>query len=584
MFAKNSFVPDKFTHRSIEEIFSLLEKILSPQDIEKLEIVYPPEKKWGDFSLPCFSLTKSFRQPPEKIAQKLSQKIKIKKRGVIKEVRPFGPYLNFWVNPEKQAKMVLRDIVRKNFFQESILEKKEKVLLEFLSPNTNKPLHLGHGRNAFLGESLFNILSAIGYKVVKVCLINDRGVHICKSMLAYKKKGKGLTPEDVGIKPDHFVGDYYALFEDMKKNNSRVEKEAQKMLKKWERGDKETKKLWRKMTDWALEGLQETLDKVKISFHKYYFESRIYKKGKNIVLKAFQKGKFVKKDGAIIADLSRYNLPDKVLLRQDGTALYITQDIYLTYLKQRDFHPQKIVHIIGDEQNLAQKQLFAIMDILGFRQAKNLHHLSYGMVNVEGGKLKSREGTRVDLDTLIKDLEKMAVLEIKSRYEKLNEEEVERRSQKIALGALKYYILQYNAKNTVNFNPEKSLSFTGRTGPYLQYTYARIKSIFVKTGNLSIKSQKVDFSLLKFQEEKDLIFILGRYKQVILESAENYNPALLARYLYEVAKLFNVFYHSCPVLGASKPVQEARLLLIWCVAEIIKNGLSLLGIETVDEM
>ena len=583
MFKTNSKIEDKFTNLVVKEIFGLLGKVLDKKDLKNLEIVYSPEPEMGDFSLPCFTLAKTEKKSPVQVAKDLAGKIKLKKTGIIKKVKNDGPYLNFFVNDVKRAEIVLTDIFKKkNKLGENNFGKGKTVMIEYVSPNTNKPLPLGHGRNAFLGFALSNILEANDYKVVKVCLVNDRGIHIAKSMLAYQEKGKNVIPEDIGMKGDHFVGDYYVLFDDMKKKNKKVEDEAYELLRKWEKGDKKTVELWKKMNNWALVGMKKTFKKIGIEFDKLYFESDMYKEGKDIIEKGLKEKKFVKKDKAVTADLSKYNLPDKILLRSDNTALYITQDIYLTYLKYKDYKPEKIIHIIGSEQDLAQKQLFAIMDSLDFKQAKNLHHLSYGMVNVEGGKLKSREGTRVDLDTLIKDLGKMASLEIRARNEKLNEEKLERRSEKIALSALKYYILQYGPKSIVNFNPKESLSFNGKTGPYLQYSYARIKSILKKSGEKIDK--KVDFSKLKNKEEKELLNLLGRFSETIKESGEKYDPSVLAKYLYELAKAFHGFYHSSPVLDTDKKTKQARLLLIHSTAEVIKKGLNLLGIEVLEEM
>lgn len=579
MYKLNSKIEDKFTGESVKEIFDSLKGVLNSETLKELEIVYPPNQAMGDFSLPCFPLTKEIKKNPAEIAGELSRNIKLKKGGVIASVKAAGPYLNFFANKNKEAEMILRGILDK---KKKVLKKKDKVMVEYVSPNTNKPLHLGHGRNAFIGWALSNILEENNYKVLKICLVNDRGIHISKSMISYAVKGKGITPEKAGIKSDHFVGEYYSKFEELKKEDPNHEKEAYEMLRMWEEGDKEIVKLWKKMNKWVLDGMKETFRKIGISFNKFYFESDIYKEGRDIVLKGLKDGKFIKKDGAAVADLSKYNLPDKVLLRSDGTSLYITQDIYLTHLKYKDFKPKKIIHVIGSEQDLAQKQLFAIMDLLGFKESASLYHLSYGMVNVEGGKLKSREGVKVDLDTLISRLEKMAISEIKNRNKNIKEKELKRRSEIIALGALKYYILQYGPKTIVNFDPKESLAFTGKTGPYLQYSYARIQSILKKAGGKI--SKKVDFSKLGNNEEKELISLLGKFSIVLKDSADNYDPSILAKYLYEVAKSFHGFYHTSPVLEADPETKKARLLLIQGTSIVIKKGLNILGIDVLDEM
>jgi arginyl-tRNA synthetase len=581
-FKLNSKIEDKFTAIVIKEIFESLGSFLDQEDLDKMEVVYPPNKIEGDFSLPCFPLIKKLKNNPTEIAKQLAEKIKLKDEGVIDIVKPAGPYLNFFVNKDKQAEIILTSILNKDSISLGLERVKERVMIEYVSPNTNKPLHLGHGRNAFLGSALSNILEENNYRVVKTCLVNDRGIHISKSMLAYDRLGQGTTPQKEGIKGDHFVGEYYVKFDELKKEDHEIEKTAQEMLVKWEDGDREINHLWKKMNKWVMGGMKKTFQKIGISFDKFYFESDMYKEGKDIVLQALYEGKFIKKDGAVIADLNAYRLPDKVLLRSDGTSLYITQDIYLTYLKYKDFDPKKIIHVVGSEQDLAQKQLFAIMDILDFEESKNLHHLSYGMVNVEGGKLKSREGVKVDLDTLIGRLERMAREEIENRNNNLKEGELKRRSEIIALGALKYYILQYGPKTIVNFNPKESLSFTGKTGPYLQYSYARIKSIIKKSG---VKiSDNINFSKLNNNEEKELITNLGKFKEVLRESGEKYDPSILAKYLYEVAKSFHGFYHTSPVIDADEETKKARLFLISSTAEIIKKGLNILGIEVLEEM
>ncbi|MEA2065028.1 MAG: arginine--tRNA ligase [Patescibacteria group bacterium] len=590
----NSKIENKFTYLAIKEIFGLLNKVIGKKNLKELEIIYPPEREMGDFVLPCFVLAKNFKKSPIEIAAELSKNIKLKNSGVICKIKNQGPYLNFFVKNNRTAELVLREIfLKKDKIGENKIGKDKKIMIEYLSPNTNKPLHLGHSRNAFLGWSVSKILQANGYKVIKACLINDRGIHICKSMLAYQKMGNKKTPKSEKIKSDHFVGDYYVLFDKLQNENPEIEKEAQELLRKWEKGDKKVLTLWKKMNSWAISGIKETCKEIGVSFDKFYFESDFYKKGKNIILKGLKQKKFTKEEGAVLADLKKYNLPNKFLLRSDGTALYITQDIYLSYLKYKDYEPNKIIHIIGSEQDLSQKQLFAILDILKFKVAKNMSHLSYGMINVEGGKLKSREGVKVDVDNLLAELKGEAEAEIKKRNKKLNKKEVERRAKIIVLGALKYYILLYGAKNTVNFNPKKSLSFTGNTGPYLQYTYARIIGIIQKSDvGFQISDFRfqisdvvdVDFSKLSDVADTNLIFELSKFSNVIKQAGENCDPSILAKYLYELAKIFHNFYHQSPVLQSDKETKKARLLLIFSVAQIIKKGLELLGIETMEEM
>lgn len=587
----NSKIENEFTSLAVNEIFGLLEQVIDKKILKNLEIIYPPEREMGNFTLACFILAKNFKKSPVKISEELSKNIKLKKSGIIRAVKNQGPYLNFFINENKSAELILSEIfLKKDSIGKCEIGKNKTVMIEYLSPNTNKPLHLGHSRNAFLGWSASKILKANGYDVIKACLINDRGIHICKSMLAYQKLGDKKTPRSEKIKSDHFVGDYYVLFDKLKKENPKIEKEARELLRKWEKGDKKILALWKKMNNWAISGMEKTCEEIGVNFDKFYFESDFYKKGKDIILKGLKQKKFIKEKGAVSADLKKYNLPNKFLLRSDGTTLYITQDIYLAYLKYKDYKLDKIIHVIGSEQDLSQKQLFAILDILKFKAAKNMRHLSYGMVNVEGGKLKSREGVKVDIDNLLIKLKRAAADEIKKRDKKISKKEIERRAKIISLGALKYYILQHGARNTVNFNPKKSLSFTGKTGPYLQYTYARIMGIIQKNKS-KVKNQKskivdtdVDFSKLSDKADADLIFELSKFSNIIKQAGENYDPSILAKYLYELAKLSHNFYHQSPVIRAGEKTKEARILLIFCVAQVIKKGLDLLGIEVLEEM
>lgn len=580
MFKINSKIEDKFTELAVKQIFNLLDSQIDKKILEKIEIDFSPNKDLGDFTFSCFVLAKKLKKTPVEIAKDLFNKLKPTiekdKKGVIRSLKNDGPYLNFFVDHSKRTEIILTsDIFGSN-------QEKKKYVIEYVSPNTNKPLHLGHGRNAFLGTAVANILEENNGQVTKLCLINDRGVHISKSMIAYLKSGETLTPENSGIKGDHFVGNYYSKFDELKTAEPELEEYAQQMLKDWEAGDRQTIKLWKKMNKWVIDGMEETFKTIGAKFDKFYFESDFYDKGKDIVLKGVADKKFIKKDGAIVVNLDKYNLPEKVLIRSNGTSLYITQDIYLTLLKFKKYNPDKIIHVIGSEQDLAQKQLFAIMDILGLDGSKKLHHLSYGMVNVNGGKLKSREGVKVDLDNLIQELKDSALAEIKNRTKNLPEIEANRRARVIALGALKYYILQYGPKATVNFEPEKSLSFTGKTGPYLQYSYARIQSIIKKS---DIKAcGNIDYSKLSNNEEKDLIILISKFSEVIKSAGEKFDPSILAKYLYDLASSFHSFYHTSPVVGAEAESRRARMVLITRTAEIMKRGLNLLGIEVLDEM
>jgi len=454
-------------------------------------------------------------------------------------------------------------------------------MIEYSQPNTNKPQHLGHVRNDLLGMSLSNILQWTGYKIIKANLINDRGIHICKSMLAYQKWGNNQEPD---VKGDHFVGKYYVMYAQKLKENPDLEKEAQDLLVKWEAGDKETIDLWKKMVDWCVKGFDQTYKDLGIEFDKVYFESQIYKEGKDIILDSLKKGTVTKdKKGAVIAELEP-DLPNKVLLRSDGTSIYITQDIGLAVKKFKDYKLDKSIYVVGSEQNLYFKQLFAVLDLLGYPGVEKCYHLSYGMVYLPEGKMKSREGTVVDADDLITEVKDLSREELKKRYKEITEDELEKRAEQIGMGALKFMLLKQNPERDMTYDPKESISFEGETGPYLQYSHARICSILRKNETKDTKQEDIDFSLFKEKVEFNLINKLFTYKQVVEDAANQYKPSLISRYLLDLTQLFNEFYHSCPVLKAEDNLKKARLLLIDKTKHVIKDALSLLGIDAPERM
>jgi arginyl-tRNA synthetase len=432
-------------------------------------------------------------------------------------------------------------------------------------------------RNIVIGKSMSNILSFSGSKVIQACLVNDRGIHIAKSMLAYMRWGKGREPDK---KPDHFVGDFYVLFNGKAKADEKLEEEAQKLLKKWESGDKEVIGLWKKMNAWAEEGFGETYRRLGIGFDRFYHESEIYDKGRKIVEKGLRDGKFKKLHGAITAELKQFGLPDKVLVRADGTTLYITQDIYLAIKKFEDYRLDQSVYVVGSEQNMHFAQLFAILQMLGNRIVRDCHHLSYGMVYLPEGRMKSREGTVVDADDIIADMIRLAGDEVRKRYEKLDKEEVERRSETIGLGALRFFMLRTDPAKDMTFDPKESISFEGETGPYVQYAYARISSILRKHGKAVV--EKIDFSSFG-EEEANLVRLLSQFPGTVAD-AEKYRPSAVCRYLLDLSQSFNEFYHKVPILKAPAKEKAARLLLISCVREVLGSGLALLDIGVLEEM
>jgi arginyl-tRNA synthetase len=460
-----------------------------------------------------------------------------------------------------------------------------RIMVEFSSPNTNKPLHLGHLRNDVLGESIYRILAACGAELRKVCIINDRGIHICKSMLAYKEHGEGKTPESEGIKSDHFVGDWYVKFFQMSKEDPGAEERAREMLRQWEAGDAETVELWKKMNAWTVQGMKETYERTGVSFDQYYFESQTYLLGKDEVLKGLEKGVFYREaDGSIQIDLTPEKLDKKVLLRKDGTSIYITQDIGTAIYRHKDWPFDRLVYVVGSEQQYHFKVLFTILDKLGYGWAKNLYHLSYGMVNLPEGKMKSREGTVVDADDLIDSLKEMALEEIRSKDREEAVGDASGTAEKIALGALHYYLLQVSPSKDMLFDPKESLSFNGNTGPYLQYMGARISSLLRKAEN-QFEGKPVNYSLLSGDAEWELVKLLGAYRGAVADAASGMDPSLLAAYLYEISRAFSRFYHDCPILNAeSADLAAARLALCRAMLKVLRDALNLVCIPFLEAM
>jgi arginyl-tRNA synthetase len=430
-----------------------------------------------------------------------------------------------------------------------------------------------------------NLFSALNFETVRANIINDRGIHICKSMLAYQKWGKGRTPESEKIKPDHFVGQYYVMFGQKVGEDPKLMDEAQELLRKWEAGDNETLLLWQKMNKWAIDGLKQTYKKIGVDFDKYYYESETYKSGKDIVLKAVKDGMAYKReDGAVEIDLTQYGLDKKVLLRADGTSVYVTQDIGLAVLRQKEYSPDRMIYVVGSEQDYHFKVLFNILAIFGYEWAKNLYHLSHGMISLSEGRMKSREGVVVDADDLIAELEKLVKGEVLAREPNISPIELDERAEKIALAALKFFFLKINPKQNFEFNPKESIALEGATGPYIQYTYARIQSILKKAAEEKIDLTTVDYTALGEPSEVEVIKSLFIFPDVLQRSATSMDPSYLANYLLKLCQNFNEFYHKYQVLQADENIKKARLNLISAVAKIINKGLGLLGIQAIDKM
>jgi len=563
-----------------EIVLKLLEKELkgklSKDEISRL-IEIPPQQEMGDFAFPCFSLAKIDKKNPMMIASELVEKLRKNLCKEISGVEVKGAYVNFFVNKKFFAGNVLDEAVKKDYGM-SKEGKGKKIVIEFPSPNTNKPLHLGHLRNMSIGESVVRLMEFYGNKIIRANLNNDRGVHICKSMLGYQMYGKGKTPESEKIKSDYFVGDYYVLFSKAAKEKPALEEEAQEMLKKWEEGDKETIALWKLMNKWAFEGFKKTYKTFGLKFDKEYFESDIYKNGKEIVEEGLKKGIFKKKeDGAVVIDLTSEGLGEKVLLRADGTSIYITQDMYLAKLKDKDFNIDGSFYVVANEQDYHFKVLFSILKKLGYKFADKLYHLSYGMVELPEGRMKSREGNVVDADDLIEDTRRIAEENIKKR-EELPEKELQERSLKISLAAIRYTLLKIDLTKNIVFNPKESLEFEGNTGPYLLYSYARASSIIRKVKKSKAKLEIYDLS----KEEGALLTKIESFPAVVKKAYEELAPNLIANYAFELCQMFNEFYHAHQVLGSKE--EGFRLKLIDAFRNVLKKSLNLLGIEELEEM
>ena len=577
--------------------------------LEKLVVQNAPNPEMGDLGCPMFIFAKAARMAPPQIAAGVAEKITDSSLGKVLAV---GPYVNIKLDKAGAASPILSAIAaQKDSYGSLNSEGKKplegrKVMIEFSSPNTNKPLHLGHIRNDALGESVSRILKMAGAEVCKVNLVNNRGVHICKSMLAYKMfhEANGDTPESLGMKGDHFVGQCYVEFDQWLKGNKNdpnsvphpeAAEQAEEMLVKWEAGDKEVRDLWKMMNGWTFDGVKVTYDRTGISFDKYYFESDTYLKGKDQILKGLEKGVFFKaEDGSVRIDVTDVvgkgkdeDNHEKVLLRKDGTSVYITQDIGTAISRHDDWAFNQLVYVVASEQNYHFKILFHILQKLGFDWAKKLYHLSYGLVNLPSGRMKSREGTVVDADDLIDSLHADALAAIK---EKGRDEEVgdaDDVAEKVALGALHYYMLQATPIKDMLFNPAESLSFNGNTGPYLQYMGARINSILAKAKEAGVISDSSEdaVSLLSSEEEWALIKLLGDFPVVVEKGAENLDPSVIAAYVYETAKAFSKFYQTCSIVNAGEAkLAGARLYLAECTLQVIKNAMNLVLVPYLEKM
>jgi arginyl-tRNA synthetase len=560
----------------------------------------------GDVTLVVFPILKFSRKSPEATASEIGKYLienvsEIVKFNVVKGFLNLEISSLYWIDVLKNAWS------DDSFGRVPESAKSELAMVEYSSPNTNKPLHLGHIRNNLLGFSISEILKANGYKVVKTNIVNDRGIHICKSMLAWLKWGEGRTPENSGIKGDHLVGELYVEFDKQYKQEiagltakglSQKEAEdqapsileAREILRKWEAGDKEVVKLWKTMNQWVYEGFDVTYNKLGVDFDKIYYESDTYLEGRDEVLRGLEAGIFYRKDdGSVWADLTEDGLDHKILLRSDGTSVYMTQDIGTAKLRFADYPINKMIYVVGNEQNYHFQVLAVLLDKLGFEWGKELYHFSYGMVELPSGKMKSREGTVVDADDLIDGMVQVAreMAQELGKLDALSDEEAEKVYEMIALGALKYFILKVDPKKNMLFNPEESIDFNGNTGPFIQYTHARIKSVLRKAEqkDILLRESLGDYSGTLTVKEKELIKRVSLFPNTVRDAGNNYSPALIANYCYELAKEYNQFYHDHPILSEKNNfVRDLRLLLSAVVGKIIRDGMSLLGIQVPERM
>lgn len=554
----------------------------------------------GNLTIVVFPFLKASHKRPEDTAQEIGEYL-VANCEAVEKFNVIKGFLNITIKPSFWTSVLQSAEATENFGFKPVTDDSRLVMIEYSSPNTNKPLHLGHVRNNLLGFSLAKIMEANGNKVVKTNIVNDRGIHICKSMLAWLKWGNGITPEKAGKKGDHLIGDFYVAFDKHYKEelqqlmdggmtkeeaeaNSTLMKEARTMLKKWEDGDEEVRSLWRTMNEWVYAGFDETYARMGVSFDKIYYESNTYLEGKEKVLEGLEKGIFYRKDdNSVWADLTADGLDQKLLLRTDGTSVYMTQDIGTAKLRFQDYPIDQMIYVVGNEQNYHFQVLSLLLDKLGFSWGKDLIHFSYGMVELPNGKMKSREGTVVDADELMDEMIATARKMSEGRLKGVPEEEMDDVYRIIGLGALKYFILKVDPRKNMLFNPQESIDFNGNTGPFVQYTYARIRSVLRKSDEADATTDITAYE--PNEKEIEIIQRIADFPSVVSEAGRTYSPALIANYVFELAKGYNQFYHDYSILKEENGVARAfRLHLSRTVADIIRRGFSLLGVEVPERM
>ena len=604
----------KIEDKLVASVISGLKALYSQEVPEKMVQIQKTKKEFeGHLTLVVFPFLKMSRKGPEQTAQEIGEYLKVNEPAVA-AFKVIKGFLNLTIASATWIDLLNEIQADEQYGLVKATETSPLVMIEYSSPNTNKPLHLGHVRNNLLGNALANIVAANGNKVVKTNIVNDRGIHICKSMLAWKKYGNGETPETSGKKGDHLVGDYYVSFDKhykaevkelmtefaaqgMSEDEAKAKaeaasplmQEAREMLVKWEAGDPEIRGLWEMMNNWVYAGFDETYRKMGVSFDKIYYESNTYLEGKEKVMEGLEKGFFFKKeDGSVWADLTAEGLDHKLLLRGDGTSVYMTQDIGTAKLRFADYPIDKMIYVVGNEQNYHFQVLSILLDKLGFEWGKSLVHFSYGMVELPEGKMKSREGTVVDADDLMEEMIATAkeTSQELGKLDGLTQEEADDIARIVGLGALKYFILKVDARKNMTFNPKESIDFNGNTGPFIQYTYARIQSVLRKAAESGIVVPgQIPAGIELSEKEEGLIQMVADFAAVVKQAGEDYSPSIIANYTYDLVKEYNQFYHDFSILREeNEAVKVFRIALSANVAKVVRLGMSLLGIEVPSRM
>lgn len=584
-------------------------KGLYDADIDASQITLQKTKKdfKGHYTLVTFPLLRISKKNPEQTSQDIGEFLAKNNPSVVVDFNVIKGFLNLSIASSVWTEMLQHINDNPEYGYQPVTDNAPLFMVEYSSPNTNKPLHLGHVRNILLGHSLSEVLKANGKRVVKTNIVNDRGIHICKSMLAWQKWGEGATPESTGKKGDHLIGDFYVLFDQKYKEEQKTLKEeqnmtdeqaesqsplmaeAREMLRKWEAGDEATVGLWKTINNWVYAGFDETYDEMGVTFDKIYYESDTYLAGRDEVLAGLEKGLFYKKeDGSIWADLSDKNLDDKLLLRSDGTSVYMTQDIGTAKMRFDDYPINTMIYVVGNEQNHHFQVLSNLLEMLGYEFGKGLVHFSYGMVELPHGKMKSREGTVVDADDLMAEMVDTALATSKElgKLDGVSDQEAHDIAKMIGQGALKYFILKVDPKKNMTFNPEESIDFNGNTGPFIQYTHARIQSILRRAAEQGIDiDTKLDTTVELSEKEEGLVQMLAEFETVVMQAANEYNVSLIGNYVYDLVKEYNQFYHEFQILREEDDKKKAfRLALSKNTALIIKRGMKLFGIDVPDRM